>query len=270
MAISRSVLFRFIAWVKSVFNAPKLTVIILVQLVFVGAVQAGEVKVFAAASLTDVLTTLIQSYEKANPGTVIKASFAGSSTLAKQIENGAPADLFFSADKDWADYLEVRSLLKNESRKNLLTNDLVIIAPIESAQHFQLEQGFNLIDHFTGKLCTGEPAHVPVGKYAKQVLEHYGWWTGIQGRLVGTEDVRTALAFVERGECALGIVYRTDAQMSKKVEIVATFPTESHLPIVYPGALTKRAGDDAQQFWNFLQTLAAINVFKAYGFIVAE
>lgn len=269
MSISKGVLFPFIKGMQWLWRVSKIT-LLLVPCVFIGTAYAGEVKVSAAASLTDVLTALVQSYEKENPDVVIKTSFAGSSTLAKQIENGAPAELFLSADKDWVDYLEARSLLKNESRKSLLANDLVIVAPIKNAQYFQLTQGFNLIDHFSGKLCTGEPAHVPVGKYAKQALEYYGWWNGIERRLVGTEDVRTALAFVERGECALGIVYRTDAQMSKKVKIVAAFPSESHLPIVYPGVLTKRAGDDAQQFWRFLQSPVAADVFKTYGFIVTE
>lgn len=231
--------------------------------------QAGDIKVSAAASLTDVMTELSRAYEKANAGVVIKTSYAGSSTLAKQIENGAPADVFISADKDWADYLEKRGLLTSESRKNLLVNDLVLISPLNRAPAIQLQKNVDLLSRFDGKLCTGEPAYVPVGKYAKQALDYYGWWSAIQPRLVGTEDVRTALAFVERGECALGIVYKTDALMSKKVQVVASFPAESHLPIVYPGGLTKNANPDAQAFWQFLQSEQAAHVFLRYGFGVA-
>lgn len=237
---------------------------------FFEAAYAGEVKVSAAASLTDVLTTLAQSYEKAHPGILIKISFAGSSTLAKQIENGAPTELFLSADTDWMNYVEERNLLKNESRKNVLANDLVIIVPLKSRQLFQWSPGINLPDHFTGKLCSGEPEHVPVGKYAKQALEYYGWTAAMESRVVGTEDVRTALAFVARGECAVGIVYKTDAHISKAVRVVATLPPESHAPIIYPGALTKKAGADAQQFWQFLQSPAAAEIFNFYGFIVIK
>lgn len=231
-----------------------------------GLAQAGEVKVYAAASLTDVLTELVKDYQQAHPETKIKSSFAGSSTLAKQIENGAPADLFISADKDWADYLQTRSLLDTKTRVELLTNQLVLIAPANRVPIISLNKNTNFAASFSGKLCTGEPAYVPVGKYAKQVLTYYGWWDSIQSRLVGTEDVRTALAFVERGECALGIVYKTDAQLSKKVSVVVSFPAESHLPIVYPGGLTKNAGPDAQAFWQFLQSKPAMEVFARYGF----
>lgn len=233
-----------------------------------GAVGAGDIKVYAAASLTDVLTELSLAYEKAHPGTQIKTSFAGSSTLAKQIENGAPADIFISADKDWADYLQKRSLLNRDTRKDLLANDLVLIAPSGQQLTIKLEPGFDLAANFSGKLCTGDPAYVPVGKYAKQALAYYHWWDSMQSRIVGTEDVRTALAFVERGECALGIVYKTDAQMSKKVQVLVSFPAESHLPIVYPGGLTKNASPDAAGFWQFLQTQTAADVFVRYGFNV--
>lgn len=228
--------------------------------------HAAEVKVFAAASLTDALTELGQSYQKLTPGTSIKNSFASSATLAKQIENGASSDLFISADKDWADYLEKRNLLLGGSRKNLLANELVLIAPLGTSPKVVMEKGFDFAKSFNGKLCTGDPASVPVGKYVKQALDYFNWWQPIEGRLVGTEDVRTALVFVERGECPLGIVYSTDAKASKKVSLVASFPSASHLPIIYPAALTAKASPDAQQFWNYLQSPAAAEVFKRYGF----
>jgi len=229
---------------------------------------AGEVKVYAAASLTDALTELSTNFEKSHPGVTIKKSFAGSSTLAKQIENGAPADLFISADKDWADYLQKRNILDDSSRKKLLSNELVLIAPLASKVNITLDPAFNLNTAFSGRICTGDPSTVPVGKYAKQALTHYNWWSNIESRLVGTEDVRTALAFVERAECGLGIVYKTDAQMSKKVKVVATFPEASHVPIEYPGALTKDAGKDAKAFWTFLQSSDAKVVFTRYGFVI--
>jgi molybdate transport system substrate-binding protein len=232
------------------------------------AVQAGEVKLYAAASLTDALTELSAAYQKTHPEVVIKKSFAGSSTLAKQIENGAPADIFISADNDWGDYLQKRGLLVNESRKKLLSNELVLIAPVDSKVSVLLDPAFNLNTSFNGRLCTGDPASVPVGKYAKQSLTKYNWWDKIESRIVGTEDVRTALAFVERAECGLGIVYKTDAQLSKKVKVLATFPAASHTPIEYPGALTKNATVDAKAFWVFLQSDDAKAVFIRYGFSV--
>jgi molybdate transport system substrate-binding protein len=245
-------------------------ILLMLQPFIIGTAQAGDVKMSAAASLTDVLTELSRSYEKTHAGIAIKTSFAGSSTLAKQIENGAPADIFISADKDWADYLEARNLLNKNTRTDLLVNELVLIAPLNRIPSIIIARDFDLLSSFNGKLCTGDTASVPVGKYARQALTYYGWWSTIQPRLVGTEDVRTALAFVARGECALGIVYKTDALMSKKVTVVASFPAESHLPIVYPGGLTKNATAEAQAFWQFLQSDVAAEVFVRYGFKLAQ
>jgi molybdate transport system substrate-binding protein len=227
---------------------------------------AGEVKVYAAASLTDAITELAKRYEREHPGVRIQSSFAGSSTLAKQIENGAPVDVFISADNDWADYLQARNLLDAISRVELLANELVLIAPTERVLNISLDKTTDLAASFNGKLCTGEPTYVPVGKYAQQALTFYGWWPAMQSRLVGTEDVRTALAFVERGECALGIVYKTDAMLSKKVRVIAHFSAESHLPIVYPGSLTKNANPEARAFWQYLQSKPASEIFLNYGF----
>lgn len=248
----------------------RVLLLLTVQLLVANGVQAGDIKVSAAASLTDVLSELSRAYEKSHTGVLIKTSFAGSSTLAKQIENGAPADIFISADKDWTDYLEKRNLLTKATRIDLLTNELVLIAPLNRTQSITMARDFDLAASFTGKLCTGEPAYVPAGKYAQQALSYFGWWSALQLRLVGTEDVRTALAFVERGECALGIVYKTDALLSKKVTVVASFPAESHLPIVYPGGLTKNASPEAQAFWQFLQSAEAAMVFVRYGFGIVQ
>lgn len=230
--------------------------------------QATVVTVYAAASLTDVLSELSINYQKAHTNIIIKNSFAGSSTLAKQIINGAPADLFISADNDWADQLQERGLLATESRKKLLGNELVLISPANSHINILLDPAFNLNSGFSGRLCVGDPTSVPAGKYAKQVLTYYHWWDKISARLVATEDVRTALAFVDRGECALGIVYKTDIQQSKNVKLVAVFPPTSHTKIEYPGALTKTASPDAIAFWNYLQSDAAKAVFNHYGFSV--
>lgn len=230
--------------------------------------HADEVKLYVAASLTDAVSELSAAYQKMHPESAIKKSFAGSSTLAKQIENGAPADIFISADNDWLDYLGKRGVLANESRKKLFSNELVLIAPVNSDVKVSMDAGFNFSTAFTGRLCTGDTASVPVGKYAKQSLTHYGWWDKTSPRIVGTEDVRTALAFVERAECNLGIVYKTDALLSKKVKVIATFPAASHAPIEYPGALTKNASAEAKVFWIFLQSEEAKAVFTRYGFVI--
>jgi molybdate transport system substrate-binding protein len=247
-----------------------LTVFFLCGFVNVSAAQAEDVKIYAAASLTDVITELAYIYKKKYPHSVIKTSFSSSSNLAKQIEHGAPADLFISADQDWMNYLAQRNRLSAASRKNLLTNELVIVAPLSSKLVIQLKPDFNFSDTIKGKLCIGEPAHVPAGKYAQQALDYYGWWRTIQGQWVGAEDVRATLAFVARGECVLGIVYKTDAQLSKQIKVLAHFPIQSHSPIVYPGALTQKAGVEAQKFWQFLQSPEATTLFKYHGFSVAE
>ncbi|PUA28252.1 MAG: molybdate ABC transporter substrate-binding protein [Cellvibrio sp. 79] len=253
----------------SIINSLKVC-LLLCTLFIINVVQAAEVRIYAAASLTDAITELAKTYQQTHALIKIKPVFAGSSTLAKQIENGAPADVFISADKEWADYLQTRNLLEAKSRADLLANELVLIAPVTHPLHITLNKNTNLAASFDGKLCTGEPASVPVGKYAKQALGYYGWWGAMQTRLVGTEDVRSALAFVERGECAVGIVYKTDALLTKKVTVIAAFPAESHLPIVYPGGLTKNANTESAAFWQFLQSKAALEIFSRYGFKAAH
>lgn len=230
------------------------------------ASQAGELRIYAAASLTDAITTLAASYQQIYPQARFKFSFAGSSTLARQIEHGAPADVFIFADRDWADYLQQRNLVDAAHSGDLLTNELVLIAPTNSKVDVDLNSITSLVASFNGKLCTGSPASVPVGKYAQQALTFYGWWDEMQSRLVGAEDVRIALAFVERGECALGIVYKTDALMSKKVRVVARFAEESYAPIVYSSGMTTNATQESVGFWKFLRSELAQDVFADYGF----
>jgi molybdate transport system substrate-binding protein len=251
----------------------------LVGLGVLRASPAGEapdtVRVFAAASLTNALTELGQGWAGAGHPQPSLA-FAASGTLAKQIEAGAPADLFASADVKWMDYLDTRSLIVHASRRNLLATTLVLVQPVAipgqpgpaKAVTVQMRRNFPIAKAFRGKLCTGEPEVVPAGIYAKQALQALGWWDSLQGRIVGTDDVRAALAFVERGECMLGIVYATDALVSQKVRVIATFPAETHDPILYPFALVKGARPAARAFLDELARPRAAAVFARYGFTV--
>lgn len=241
----------------------KLLVLIFLFSAF-NACLAGEVTVYAAASLTNVLTELAQTYEAKHHDAKIKFSFASSGALAKQIEAGAPADVFISADTKWMDYLEGKKKIDRKSRVNLVGNTLVLIAPKGNGFPVRLEKGFDFADAFKGKLCTGQTESVPVGVYAKESLTQLGWWDGIKDRVVGTDDVRAALDLVGRGEC-IGIVYATDALISNKVETVARFPDELHAPIVYPSALiTQKA--EAKSFFEFLTNSG--KQFAKFGFKV--
>jgi molybdate transport system substrate-binding protein len=224
------------------------------------------VRVYAAASLTNALGDVAAQWQKAGHP-ALNLVFGASSTLAKQIEAGAPADLFASADLSWMDYLDTRDRIMSKSRVNLLGNALVLIVPKGHRFPITMAAGFDLAGAFSGKLCTGEPGVVPVGIYAEQSLEYYGWWAPLSGRIVGTDDVRTALVFVERGECPAGIVYATDAAISDKVEILAQFPPASHKPILYPFAIVKSARPEAQAFFDYLiSSPDAAVVFTHYGF----
>ena len=229
--------------------------------------QASDsVTVYAAASLTNAMADLEKLFERQN-NIDIKTSYAGSSTLAKQIEAGAPADIFISADEQWMNYLQNKKLIANNQRINLLGNKLVLIAPKNTTVNIKMSKSYDPSTAFTGKLCTGDTKSVPVGKYAKQSLTSLGWWDKIQPRLVETEDVRAALNFVARGECQLGIVYATDAAISKDVKVVGVFPDNTHNPIIYPLGLIKNT-KVSTKFYQFLQTKQANTVFKNYGFTV--
>lgn len=234
-----------------------------------------KVTVFAAASLTNALTEISAQYEKDKPTKIVQ-SFAASSTLAKQIENGAPADIFISADTKWMNYLQDKKLINVASRKEFLGNKLVLIAPkgrgfTVKPENMKQDKSFDFSKSFEGRLCTGDIDSVPAGIYAKESLTYLNWWDSIKTRIVGAQDVRGALAFVERGECGAGIVYETDAKVSSKVEIVATFPEESHKPIVYPlafvvNAKNTKASDISMDYFNYLQSDAALDIFKKFGF----
>ena len=238
---------------------------------FVSFGHAETVKVYAAASLTNALTDIVQIYEKQHPQTDIIPVFGASSALAKQIEAGAKSDIFFSADVDWMTYLIKKQMIHEQQVKPLLSNQLVVISPENLNISFKAQPDFKFAQAFKGRLCTGQMESVPVGKYAKQSLIKLNWLDSLKGRIVGTDDVRSALAFVERGECEVGIVYKTDALISQKVKIIGTFPQNSHHLIIYPMALTKQGekNADAQQFNQFVhRNPQAKAIFVKYGFVV--
>ena len=227
-----------------------------------------SVTVYAAVSLTNAVNELDAIYEQKNK-VEVKTSYAGSSTLAKQIEAGAPADVFISADVQWMDYLQNKQLVSASDRVNLLGNRLVVIALKARPIKLKIDKSFDFTRVVQGKWCTGDTKSVPVGKYAKQALTSIGWWDKVSTRLVETEDVRAALNFVARGECQLGIVYATDAAISKNVVIIGTFPENTHQPIIYPIGLVKK-NTESMNFYKFLQSSQATKVFKKYGFSVLK
>jgi molybdate transport system substrate-binding protein len=226
-----------------------------------------KLTVFAAASLTNALTEVDAQYEKAT-GIKVVHSFAASSALAKQIENGAPADIFISADLKWMDYLQDKSLINKATRRDLLGNTLVLIAPKGKAFAVKFDKSFDISKAFDGRLCTGDTESVPVGIYAKEALTNLGWWKDLKSRVVGTQDVKGALAFVERGECLAGIVYETDAKISTKVDLLGAFPEVSHSQVVYPVAAIANTKDNVKGYLNYLQSQDSLNVFKKYGFTI--
>ncbi len=225
-----------------------------------------HVLVFAAASLTNVLDEIGAAYTQQTRQTV-KFSYAASSALARQLEAGARADVFFSADLEWMDYVQARGLIDRTTRRNVLGNRLALVAPADSKIELQIAPGFALAAALgNGRLATGDPQSVPVGKYARSALTSLGVWNDVADRLVRADNVRSALAFIARGETPLGIVYETDAKVEKRVRIVGFFPADSHPPIVYPVAVTTQARPAAHQFIAFLQSSAAQNAFEKYGF----
>jgi molybdate transport system substrate-binding protein len=241
-------------------------VLVLGILAFARIAAADTVTVFAAASLKDALDDNVKVYQ-AGSGDKIVVSYAASSALAKQIESGAPADLFISADLDWMDYLEQRRLIKTDTRRNLLRNRLVLIAPADSKASVKIEPGFPLARILgDGRLAMANPDSVPAGKYGKASLEALGVWKDVQSKVAPAENVRAALVLVSRAEAPLGIVYRTDAMVEPKVRIVAEFPENSHPPIIYPAAVTATGNSAAAAFLDSLSKPAAMAVFAKYGF----
>lgn len=234
----------------------------------VGADQKPKaLTVFAAASLTDSLQKVSDAYTKSS-GVPVKLSFAASSALARQIEAGARADIFFAADQEWMDYVQQKQLIDKSSRMELLGNRLVLIAPRQSTTTLKLKAGAELLAALgpTGHLATGDPDSVPAGKYAKKALTSLNLWKSVEPRLARAENVRVALSYVARGEAPLGIVYATDAAVEPGVRVVDTFPEASHGPITYPVAATVGAGIDAAGFLAFLRGAQASQVFAEAGF----
>jgi molybdate transport system substrate-binding protein len=222
--------------------------------------------VFAAASLTEALTAVSAAFTQ-ETGIPVKTSFAASSVLARQIEAGAPGTVFFAADEEWMDYLEKRQLLAAGSRKDVLGNQLVLVAPADSSATVKITSGPALVQALGGaRLATGDPDSVPVGKYAKAALIKLGVWEQVEGRLVRAEDVRSALAFVARGDAPFGIVYLTDAKNDKRVKLLDVFPRDTYPPIRYPIAMTAGAGADASRFVEFVTGARAAVIFQNYGF----
>lgn len=233
------------------------------------ATHAGTVKIYAAASLSNAMTDIAHIYQVKYPETKIVPVFGASSALAKQVQAGASSDVFFSADQGWMNFLVQNKMVNAAAVRPLLFNQLVAISPKNLNIAFKPQPNFNFAQAFKGHLCTGQMESVPAGKYAKQSLIQLNWLDRLKGRIVGTDDVRSALAFVERGECEVGIVYKTDALISQKVKIIGTFPANSHSPIAYPLALTKQGGKnkEAVQFEQFVEKSSqAKAVFKKYGF----
>ena len=232
------------------------------------AAEPPAVLVFAAASLTDAMQAITGAYQD-SAHVRVKSSFDSSAVLARQIEAGAQADVFFSADTAWMDYLQSRKLIQAASRRNLLGNRLVLIAPAQStiqltiAPHFPLAAALG-----DGRLATGDPDSVPVGRYARSALTQLGVWDAVAPRLARAENVRVALLYVARGEAPLGIVYASDARADTSVRVVDTFPAGSHEPIVYPIALTASAKSEAAALLAYLAGPKARDTFMKYGFAV--
>ena len=229
--------------------------------------QEKTITVFAAASMKNALDDIDAAYT-AKTGVKIVVSYAASSALAKQIEQGAPADVFISADTDWMDYTTAKKNINETTRVNLLGNSIVLIAPKDSRiDNVAIGDGFDLAKLAGGgKIVTGDVKSVPVGKYAKAALEKLGAWEAAQSKFAMTENVRAALTLVARGEAVLGIVYATDAKVEPGVKIVGTIPENSHPPIIYPVAATTTAKAEAADYLAFLRTAAAKAILEKYGF----
>ncbi len=231
--------------------------------------RAEQVLVFVAASTTDAVGEIIEDY-RATSGADVAASFAASSTLARQIENGAPAHIFLSAATVWTDYLDERGLLVAGSRYDRLGNRLALVAPDDSLIEAAVGPDLRLLDLLgDGHLAMADPDHVPAGLYGRAALESLGLWQAVSDKVVRSGNVRAALALVERGEVPLGIVYRTDARASDDCRVVALFPETSHPPIRYPIALVAgQETPEARAFYDHLLSPAAASIFERHGFTI--
>jgi molybdate transport system substrate-binding protein len=232
--------------------------------------QAEDVTVFAGASLKNALDDIAAAW-KEETGKTVAFSFGASNALAKQIEEAAPADIFFSADLAWMDYLEERDLIQKDTRVTLLGNEIVLVAPADSTASVTIGPGMDLAAALgaDGRLAMANVDSVPAGKYGKAALESLGVWESVADRIVQADNVRAALAFVATGEAPLGIVYQTDANSEPKVKVLATFPADSHPPILYPVAMTASSKNpDARAFFDYLKSDKARPAFEKQGFAI--
>lgn len=244
-----------------------LAVLPLVCLSMAARAQERVLTVFAAASLTDVLQEVGEAYAK-QTGRRVRFSFASSAVLARQVEAGAAADVFVSADEVWMDYLQQKQRVQVGTRTDIAANRLVLVAPVASTLQLKIGPGFALAAALgrDGRIATGDPSSVPVGKYAQAALTTLGVWPSVSSRIVGAENVRAALYFVARGEVPLGIVYLTDARAEPKVRVVDVFPADTHEPVRYPAAALNAAMPEAQVFLSYLKGPAAQALFDKAGF----
>ena len=231
------------------------------------AAQDKSLTIFAAASMKNALDEIDAAYT-AKSGVRITVSYAASSALAKQIEQGAPADVFISADTDWMDYATSKRTIDEPSRVNLLGNSIVLIAPKDSkVNNVSIGPGFDLAKLAgDGRIATGDVKSVPAGKYTRTALEKLGSWQAAEPKFAMADSVRAALTLVARGEAVLGIVYSTDAKVEPGVKIVGTFPADSHPAIIYPVAATTTAKPEASDYLAFLRSTAARTILEKYGF----
>lgn len=232
--------------------------------------QSKELVIFAAASLKNALDEAASGWVKESGNPAPKISYAASNALAKQLEQGAPADIFMSADLDWMDYAASKSLIKPDTRVSLLANRIALVAAKDSTAKIELKSGIDLTGALdSGRLAMGNVDSVPAGKYGKAALEKLGGWDKVKDKVAQADNVRAALLLVSRGEAPLGIVYTTDAAADPAVKVLATFPEDSHPPIIYPVAVTKdSANPDAQAFLTYLRGPAAKAAFEKQGFTV--
>ena len=238
----------------------------------IAAAHAEDVTIFAAASLKNALDDVAASYE-AVTGQSVLISYAGSSALAKQIEAGAPADIFFSADLAWMDYLAERDLIQSDSRQTLLGNEIVLVAPADSDASLTLAKGVDIADALgeAGHIAMANVDSVPAGRYGKAAFQWLGIWDAVALRVVQADSVRAALAFVATGEAPLGVVYKTDANSEPKVRVVGVFPPDSHPPILYPAALVASSTNPgAGAFFDYLRSDKAAPAYEKQGFTVVS
>lgn len=244
-------------------------VFLAIAILLAPAAKAQDATVYAAASLAGAFEAMAVPLRA--QGISPRFSFAASSTLARQIEQGAQADIFASADELWMDYLDERRLLAPGSRRNFAGGRLVLIVPADRPRTIEIGPGTDFLALLgpNGRIATGDPAHVPVGRYARQAFESLGQWARLSGRIAGAENVRVALTLVERGEAPLGVVYETDARASSRVAIAGVFPEGSHAKVTFPAAIVaRRDGPGPRAFLAFLESAEGKAILRRHGFIV--